>query len=43
MITMPMVVVMTIDVGDDDDDYRAGDDDDAVMSCDTLIVIPLRT
>ena len=31
------------DDGDDDDDDRAGDDDDAVLSCGTLIVIPLRT
>lgn len=30
------------DAGDDDDDDRAGDDDDAFLSCDTLIVIPLR-
>ena len=31
------------DVGDDDDDDgRAGDDDDAVLSCDNIIVIPIR-
>ena len=29
--------------GDDDDDDRAGDDECAFLSCDTLIVIPLRT
>ena len=31
------------DDGDDEDDDRAGDDDDAVVSCDTRIVIPIRT
>ena len=30
------------DAGDDDDDDRAGDEGDAFLSCDTLIVIPLR-
>ena len=30
------------DAGGGDDDDRAGDDDDAFLSCDTLIVIPLR-
>ena len=51
MMTMIMMTMITYDndgggddddASDDDGDDRAGDDDDAFLSCDTIIVIPIR-